>query len=104
MRSKWKGLNFNKFLYKKFLKASDFLSDYTFFKKFSKKIKLNKKIFFRNMTVLPNFGNRFYIYNGKQFFNVALTDFSYGYKFGEFSPTRKARSLKKTKKVSVKKK
>lgn len=103
MRSKWKGLNFNSFIYKKFLKSTDFLNSYTFFKKMSKKIKLNKKIFFRNTSILSNFGNKFYVHNGKQFFNVVLNDFSLGFKFGEYSPTRKSRNLKKGGKSNKKK-
>jgi len=53
----------------------------------------------RNSTILPVFvGKHFKIYNGKIFHKILITEKMIGYKLGEFSPTRKQFSYKKTNK------
>jgi ribosomal protein S19 len=53
----------------------------------------------RGSTVLPSFvGRCFKIHNGKIFHKVLITEKMIGHKLGEFSPTRKQFSYKKTNK------
>lgn len=53
----------------------------------------------RSSTVLPSFvGKCFKIHNGKIFHKILITEKMIGYKLGEFSPTRKQFSYKKTNK------
>ena len=53
----------------------------------------------RSSTVLPFFvGKCFKIHNGKIFHKILITEKMIGYKLGEFSPTRKQFSYKKTNK------
>ena len=53
----------------------------------------------RSSTVLPSFvGKCFKIHNGKIFHKVLITEKMIGHKLGEFSPTRKQFSYKKTNK------
>lgn len=53
----------------------------------------------RNSTILPSFVGRYFkIYNGKVFHEILITEKMIGYKLGEFSPTRKQFSYKKTNK------
>ena len=53
----------------------------------------------RNSTILPVFvGKYFKIHNGKIFHKILITEKMIGYKLGEFSPTRKQFSYKKTNK------
>ena len=53
----------------------------------------------RNSTILPVFvGKHFKIHNGKTFHKILITEKMIGYKLGEFSPTRKQFSYKKTNK------
>ena len=48
------------------------------------------KIWSRRSVILPNCLNKkFLIYNGKIFINVIVSEEMIGYKFGEFSTTRK---------------
>jgi small subunit ribosomal protein S19 len=67
------------------------------------KTKKNLKIWSRN-SVIPEFllGQTVFVYNGKEFKNVVITREKLGFKFGEFSFTRKynvkQKSLKKKKK------
>ena len=79
-RAKWKGLFFSYFIYKKYL--------------FSKKKYKFIKLFSRNSTILMEFlGFHFKVYNGIRFINVFITENKIGYKFGEFSYTRKIRKF-----------
>ena len=61
----------------------------------------NKKIVYthsRKSTIIREFvGYSFFVYNGKTFIKVLITDEMVGYKLGEFSPTRKRFSFKKQK-------
>lgn len=53
----------------------------------------------RNSTIIPIFiGKCFKIYNGKIYHKITITEKMIGHKFGEFSPTRKPFSYKKTNK------
>lgn len=53
----------------------------------------------RNSTIVPSFvGKSLKIYNGKIFHKVLITEKMIGHKLGEFSPTRKQFSYKKTNK------
>lgn len=53
----------------------------------------------RNTSILPQFTNKTVkIHNGKIFVKLKITNDMIGYKFGEFSPTRKKFSYKKLKK------
>ena len=75
-RSKWKGAFIDKNILKKYLinnNKNDFIV-----------------IFSRNSTILKEFvGLHFKVYNGCRFFNVFVTEQLIGYKFGEFSYTRR---------------
>jgi len=61
----------------------------------------NKKFVYthsRKSTIIREFvGYSFFVYNGKTFIKVLITDDMVGYKLGEFSPTRKRFSFKKQK-------
>ena len=47
------------------------------------------KTWSRACTIVPEFvGHTFLVHNGKQFFNVFVTEDMVGHKLGEFSPTR----------------
>ena len=73
-RSKWKGV----------------LLKNNFYKKIKKKSKSSIKIFNRNCIITPIcLGNTFEIHNGKTFIKLVITEDMIGYKFGEFSITRK---------------
>jgi len=83
-RSKWKG----PFVDKNLLKKVGYEK--------TKKIFLTKS---RTSTIIPSFvGKCFKIYNGKIFHKIIITEKMIGYKLGEFSPTRKPFSYKKTNK------
>jgi len=83
-RSKWKG----PFVDSNLLNEINCIS--------TKKIFLTKS---RNSTIIPSFvGKCFKIYNGKIFHKIIVTEKMIGYKLGEFSPTRKPFSYKKTNK------
>ena len=74
--------------------------DYNLLKKVrnerTKKIFLTKS---RTSTIIPSFvGKCFKVYNGKIFHKITVTEKMIGYKLGEFSPTRKPFSYKKTNK------
>jgi len=57
------------------------------------------KQFPRNFIVTPNtIGLYVLIYNGKNLLKIKIIEEMVGYKFGEFSPTRKKFSYKKKKK------
>lgn len=79
-RSKWKGLYFNKFI----LKCSIYV-------KVKKVLKgKNKVIFDKSVSIPKNFLNfKFNIYKGFFFRNFYVSRFVLGYKFWEFSFTRK---------------
>lgn len=52
----------------------------------------------RNSAILPKFIEQVLkVYNGKKFVEIRVTEEMIGHKFGEFSPTRKRFSFKKTK-------
>ncbi|CAG8680450.1 7587_t:CDS:2, partial [Funneliformis caledonium] len=52
----------------------------------------------RSCTVLPSFvGLKFLVHNGKDYIPVNITEEMVGHKLGEFSPTRKKFSFRKTK-------
>ena len=52
----------------------------------------------RNSTILPKFLEKnFIVYNGKNFTEIVVTEEMIGYKFGEFSFTRKRFAFKKKK-------
>jgi small subunit ribosomal protein S19 len=79
-RSKWKGVFLCYSLYKKYL--------------YLKKANINTfiQIYNRSSTILNEFvGAHFKVYNGLRFLNVFVTENKVGYKFGEFSYTRKLR-------------
>jgi ribosomal protein S19 len=62
---------------------------------------LKKKLKFisRNSVILPQFsGLTFFIYNGKSFVAIKITDEMVGHKIGEFVNTRKQFTYKKKKK------
>ncbi|KAF2761908.1 ribosomal protein S19/S15 [Pseudovirgaria hyperparasitica] len=51
----------------------------------------------RSATILPNFvGLRFQIHNGLVYHELTVTEDMVGHKLGEFSPTRKRFSYKRT--------
>ena len=53
----------------------------------------------RNSEIVPNFvGLSFNVPNGKTFTKLTITNDMVGHKFGEFSPTRKKYTFKKSKK------
>lgn len=57
------------------------------------------KIYNKNLTILPEYINRFVnVYNGKNFINLKINQKMIGYKFGEFIYTRKKHIYKKKKK------
>jgi len=95
-RSKWKGVYFSYIIYKKYLLSKQ---KYNFIKLYS-----------RNSTILLELlGLHFKVYNGIRFINVFVTENKIGFKFGEFSYTRKLRKLlhyksKLNKKKKIKKK
>ena len=66
-------------------------------KKFERKKIKNLKIWSRN-SVVPEFliGQTVSVHNGKEFKNVIITREKVGFKFGEFSMTRKYNSKKKS--------
>lgn len=52
----------------------------------------------RNSTIIPSFiGTVFKVHNGKSFYQIKIVEEMVGYKLGEFAPTRKTFSFKKTK-------
>ncbi|KAF0424482.1 putative mitochondrial ribosomal protein S19 [Gigaspora margarita] len=52
----------------------------------------------RSCTILPIFvGLKFLVHNGKDYIPVTITEEMVGHKLGEFSPTRKKFSFRKTK-------
>ena len=53
----------------------------------------------RHSEIVPKYiGINFDVYNGKNFSKILVTEEMVGFKFGEFSPTRKKFSFKKKKK------
>ena len=49
-----------------------------------------EKIWSRRSVILPKFmGRKFFIYNGKIFISLKVTEEMVGHKFGEFASTRK---------------
>ncbi|CAG8438922.1 5152_t:CDS:2 [Acaulospora morrowiae] len=56
------------------------------------------KTYARACTVLPTFvGLKFMVHNGRDFVPVKITEEMIGHKLGEFSPTRKRFTFRKTK-------
>lgn len=92
-RSKWKGFFVNKNILKNFLK-----------KKNKKNVIISTHS--RNSVILKEFiGLHFKVYNGKRFFNVFITEQLVGFKFGEYSYTRKlSKNIHLAKKKILKKK
>ncbi|KAL6289804.1 hypothetical protein ACE6H2_007314 [Prunus campanulata] len=63
----------------------------------NKDLLMNKKIWSRRSTILPEFvGSTVRIYNGKIHFRCKITEEKVGHKFGEFAMTRKRRVHAKT--------
>ncbi|ONI22351.1 hypothetical protein PRUPE_2G123500 [Prunus persica] len=63
----------------------------------NKDLLMNKKIWSRRSTILPEFvGSTVRIYNGKVHFRCKITEEKVGHKFGEFAMTRKRRVHAKT--------
>lgn len=89
-RSKWK---FH-YIHNSILRLSNFHLDS------NQKIRKMKKIWSRSSTI-PSFllGATVWVHNGKEFKKVIITEDKIGYKFGEFSTTRK-RSVYKKKKTT----
>lgn len=82
-RAIWKGPYIDKVLYNKLLYQN---------------LKNNLKIWSRRSVILPQFENKiFQVYNGKTFVSLSIKENMIGHKFGEFVPTRKNFSYKKTK-------
>lgn len=53
-------------------------------------------IYSRSSTILPEFvGRVVHIYNGKEFKKLKISPEHVGFKFGEFSPTKKPAKFKK---------
>ncbi len=92
-RSKWK---FH-YIHNSILRLSNIL-DFDFNN--HQKIRKMKKIWSRSSTI-PSFllGATVWVHNGKEFKKVLITEDKIGYKFGEFSTTRK-RSVYKKKKTT----
>ena len=80
-RSKWKGPYIEEDLLKKV---------------FNKRLKNSVITKSRSSVIVPSFvGINFKVYNGKVFYPLKVTEKMIGYKFCEFSPTRKQFSFKK---------
>jgi small subunit ribosomal protein S19 len=78
----------------------NFINNYILSNKFLKKT--NKHIWARNNTISENLiGQLVSVYNGKEFIKFYITREKLGFKFGEFSPTR--RFTKKEQKSKTKK-
>ena len=76
-RSVWKGPYFDVTLFKKVKKSKEESS------------KSPIKTWSRRSTIIPDFvGVTIYVYNGKSFIPVYVTEDMVGHKLGEFSPTR----------------
>lgn len=90
-RSKWK---FH-YIHNSILRLSNILDFNN-----QQKIRKIKKIWSRSSTI-PSFllGATVWVHNGKEFKKVLITEDKIGYKFGEFSTTRK-RSVYKKKKTT----
>lgn len=90
-RAKWKGPVFNKNFYGKLNSSTRFIT-------------WSKKNCFRNFTIPSSVCNkRIYTYNGHLFRKVNIVQEKIGFKFGDFSYTRKHNPPKKLKKKSNKK-
>lgn len=78
-RSSWKLSFFSKSIWRRIIMLKK--------KKFFRK----KKIFFDRSSVIPECFSFYYIqiHKGKKFRRLGINDFNIGYKFGEFSFTRK---------------
>ena len=64
-----------------------------------KKANLPQKIWSRRSTILPkNIDRNFFIYNGKNFISIKISEEMVGHKFGEFAITRKKPIHKSSKK------
>lgn len=90
-RSRWKLSYFSNFIWRKII----------FFKKKSN-FKIKKPIFYNRSSSIPNcyINNNFRIYKGNNFRRLLINIYNVGYKFGEFSFTKKPYHfpLKKTNK------
>ena len=59
---------------------------------------LTYTLYNRNLTILPEYlGLSVKIYNGIRFYEIIITEKMFGYKFGEFSSTRRYPKNKKKK-------
>ena len=66
---------------------------------FKKRTNLPQKIWSRRSTILPkNIDRNFFIYNGKNFISIKVSEEMVGHKFGEFAITRKRPIHKSSKK------
>ena len=64
-----------------------------------KKKSIPQKIWSRRSTILPqNIDTNFFIYNGKNFISIKISEDMVGHKFGEFAATRKKPIHKSSKK------
>jgi small subunit ribosomal protein S19 len=89
-RAKWKGPYLDKTLVSKIIQQ----------KALKIKQKSNKIVLFnRSSTIVPAlYDYELNVYNGKIFHKIKITEEMFGYKLGEFSPTKKQFSYKKKKK------
>lgn len=73
-----------------------YISESNYYKVFDKKEILQSS---RNVIITPNLvGINFLVHNGNNLLKIKITEEMIGYKFGEFSFTRKKFSYKKKKK------
>lgn len=64
-----------------------------------KRTNIPQRIWSRRSTILPkNIDRNFYIYNGKNFISIKISEEMVGHKFGEFATTRKKPIHKSSKK------
>ncbi len=57
---------------------------------YKKKANVQQKIWSRRSTILPkNIDSRFFIYNGKNFISIKISEDIVGHKFAEFAATRR---------------
>jgi small subunit ribosomal protein S19 len=88
-RSKWKGPFIDMQIFKDIKKTQNSLQNPT-------------KTVSRCSEIIPKFvGINFYVYNGKSYSKIEITEEMVGFKLGEFSPTRKKFIFKKKKKNKI---
>lgn len=70
-----------------------------------RKKRINPKLWSRSSVIVKRLRNTIvYVHNGREFLRVAVTKEKIGFKFGEFSYTRKSVSKKKAAKHAARKK